>query len=225
MPSGKKEASTSSPTEEANNSLPTTETSHEEETTTSEFPTLSWLSRLASVSSFRQTMDEQRLERLQQCQSLAAVLQACRDKQADRPQLEDFPMGIRSVRYFQWRRTPASSSSSTEEESQQQQTQQTVSPSIPPSSCVREEHALWACRGVALKCGGELVQLRDCFREHSVDELLATDATAYEASTSSSDTKDVSGKTIPCANLQARLGHCVAQNVAALAERKKKWQT
>lgn len=195
--------------------------------------TLAWVSRLFSSSSFRQTLDEQRLERLQQCQSLAQVLHACRTKQSNRPQLEDFPMGIRSVRYFQWRHEPHD-----DDHDDDHYGEKTKQRAAAETSCIREEHALWACRAVALKCGQQLVALRDCFGEHTADELLSQDKTAYDCRISSGAGGGGNGSSdmgnvvrdsptlpnVPCAAFQDALGVCVAKNVKALSERQKQWK-
>jgi len=198
-----------------------------------------WDSIRAAVSSptaffssdYREMIDAQRVERLRQCRSLQRVLRACRERVPDRPQLEDFPMGIRSVRYFQWRHgnedshTRMSSSSSTTSATATAPTTTTTTTTTPSTnSCLREEHAVWACRGVALKCGGELVRLRDCFNEYSAEELLdpKNDATAYESNTT---TTTVDKRiTPPCASMQQALGTCVTKNAAALAERRQQYK-
>eukprot|EP00977_Amphora_coffeiformis_P003971 scaffold795_cov187-Amphora_coffeaeformis.AAC.12 len=174
-------------------------------------------------SNFRETIDAQRIERLKQCQSLQGLLQACREKRPDRAQLEDFPMGIRSVRYFQWRHG---------NENSHTRGGASASNGTATNSCVREEHALWTCRGVALKCGGEVVRLRDCFQEYSAEELLHPDneATAYENNnhtTNATTTTTMKKKkkiTPPCAEFQQALGTCVTQNAAALAERQQQYK-
>lgn len=218
-----------------------------------ESSTWAWVGRLiSSPASYQRTMDEQRLERLRQCQDLARILQSCRQNQNhQRPQLEDLPIGIRSVRYFRWRKSPEqleTEGQTTSHANNANNKQNSNHNHNTDHSCIREEHALWACRGVALKCGQELVQLRDCFRQHTAPELLQATQTAYEngakrtvtttASTttatttsSSSSASSPSGVThpdtsppIPCASLQQTLGACVAKNATALAERQRQWK-
>lgn len=135
-------------------------------------------------------------------------------------------MGIRSVRYFQWRRDHDGDNNYATANAS------TTAAAAADSSCIREEHALWACRGVALKCGSDLVRLRDCFRQHSAAELLSQTATAYETTTATATTTTTTSaqeeeceppSKVPCATLQQSLGACVAKNAKALAERKKQW--
>lgn len=154
----------------------------------------------------RRTIDEQRLVRLQQCQQLAYVLKQCQKGQKDRQHLEDFPLGFRSVKYFHWRRPPADDESAPDG--------LTSDP-----NCLREQHALWACRAVSLKCGTPLVELRDCFRQHDTASLLKSPGTAYEP-----NKKGVDTSLIECAAFQQAVGTCVAANAEALFERKEKWE-
>jgi hypothetical protein len=172
----------------------------------------SWWSRMSST--YQETIDDQRMERLAQCQVLAEILKSCRSQQTDRLELEDVPMGIRSVRYFQWRdyKTPAAAAKKAA----------SSSTPPPPPSCLREEHALWACRAVALKCGSELVRLRDCFHEQaSASAVLeppsgggaAMPLTAYDSSSAV--------VALPCGDFQSAMGDCVRRNAVALAERQR----
>lgn len=201
-----RDASSTSPPNNNNNSR------GDEDDTMSSTSSSPWRWMSSLPERYRRTVDEQRVERLQQCRQLADVLRACREDRADRPQLEDFPMGIRSVRYFQWRRR------------HDDDDDDDAVPADP--ACLREEHALWSCRAVALRCGGELVRLRDCFHEHhTVTDLLGADVTgtAYQGTQSSGDDHDDDAKkkkNIPCADLQKAVGDCVARNAAALAERR-----
>jgi hypothetical protein len=172
-----------------------------------------------SLSSIRgrieDEMDEQRHERLAQCRSLESVLADCRTAKSNRTQLEDVPAGIRMVRYFDWR-------------------------DVPDPHCQREAHAVWACRAVALKCGKELIQIRDCFRNYGAMGGLSGDnnkttilnhrtgSAAYElsdavvvqgaaAANDADATSDISMN--PCAKVQQILGRCVSANAHALLER------
>ena len=145
-----------------------------------------------------QLMDEQRKSRLGQCRKLEQVLQECRESSShrlpsseQRQQLEDFPMGIRMVRYFDWRDQLS-------------------------NNCVREEHAVWACRAVGLQCGPDLVAVRECFRRKGPATVLAQPDTAYELITASeSSTKN----NAVCKDLQQQLGACVRDKAVALEER------
>jgi len=142
-------------------------------------------------ASFMDGMDNQRLARLRNCEKLRAILTDCQAQKKDRTQLEDIPMGIRSVRYYQWR-------------DQQME-----------DSCAREEHALWACRATAVRCGGELVQLRDCFTALSAEQVLDHPETAYELNSKNE------GLNIPCKALQRTMGDCIKKHTLELDERLK----
>lgn len=145
-----------------------------------------------SWAKFLEGMDDQRVERLKQCDVLRQILDECQAGTHGRAQLEEVPMGIRSVRYFHWR------------------------DNIVEDSCVREEHALWACRATAVKCGGELVKLRDCFEELSPERVLEGRHTAYEKS------HEKGHLDIPCQTLQKNLGDCIIKHTQELHERLKK---
>jgi len=132
-------------------------------------------------------MDEQRLERLKQCRLLQDALLACRrSKQSDRQQLEDFPAGIRMVRYFHWRNIHDYD-----------------------EHCQRELHAVWACRGIALGCGADVIRMRNCFNEQGPATILNQSNAGYE------NMKE----TMPCADLQRTLGRCVAKEATELEQR------
>ena len=148
----------------------------------------SWLP--TSVSSM---LDEQRIERLDQCRILDEILLECKRSKASGQsttlQLEDVPAGIRMVRYFDWR-------------------------NLADKNCQREEHAVWACRAISLGCGADLVRLRTCFNElpHPTSILENTE-TAYESKTSSKSD-------FPCRQYQEVVGRCVASNLHDLAQRR-----
>ncbi|GAX17949.1 hypothetical protein FisN_18Hu159 [Fistulifera solaris] len=144
-----------------------------------------WFESFLPKSIVRWTED-QRLDRLQSCRQLDDLLKQCRQKNMERNQLEDFPLGIRMLRYFGWRHKD-------------------------DPNCVREEHALWACRAVALQCGADLVQLKNCFKDKGDDAILSETRTSYE---SKSDEDDFS-----CMDLQRTLGSCVLKKANALARR------
>jgi hypothetical protein len=164
------------------------------------------------IQSFLATsMDEQRVERLQQCRILEDVAAECRRKskkqrKKDRLHLEDLPAGIRMVRYFDWRNVHEYD-----------------------TKCIREEHAVWACRAIALQCGSELVELRSCFNDlqtpledtpyvKNYGAVLGCSHTAYETKEKEFKKKDAS-REIPCRAFQEQLGRCVAKNATALGER------
>jgi hypothetical protein len=180
-------------------------------------PSPPWWSFSSIRGRIEDEMDEQRHERLAQCRSLELVLADCRARTPNRTQLEDVPAGIRMVRYFDWR-------------------------DVPDPHCQREAHAVWACRAVALKCGKELIQVRDCFRNYgamssgsSGDHINnnnktailnhrtgsaayePSDAVAVRGAADADATSDISMN--PCAKVQQILGRCVSANAHALLER------
>lgn len=133
-------------------------------------------------------MDNQRHERLEQCRVLESILADCKAGKPNRTQLEDVPPGIRMVRYFDWRNSP-------------------------DPHCQREAHSVWACRAVSLKCGADLVEVRNCFH-NGLDSKQAilrhSDGAVYEPSMDTDVTKR------PCGEVQRKLGECVATNANAL---------
>lgn len=145
--------------------------------------------------------DEQRLERLDQCRILEGLLSDCRRrgqaKQAtddDKPSLHTEPMGIRMLRYFQWRELDSSQY----------------------APCRREEHAVWACRAIALRCGRELTDFKSCVDKCGPSILKSE--TVYEGTTSGVE----SG--VPCGDFQQAIGACVAKNAKEMQQRRNKQQ-
>ena len=137
--------------------------------------------------------DNVRVERMQQCMALRELLRQCRDNKEDRPRLEDIPMGIRSVRYFQWRDYQPEG-----------------------HSCAREEHAVYGCLAVCLKCGSEMVEVRNCLEEYGTINTLSHGKTFYEAG-QNPGISDEEG--FPCIDVQRKLGNCVRENMRQLEER------
>ena len=218
------------------------------------------VSLLTSSDPVMRIIDEQRMERLEQCRVLQQALRECREQHqlvssevktsssstsptstgwfwfwnnkrtsttsspdaatqahsttttTTRAQLEDFPMGIRMMRYFLWRDMPDD-------------------PSGRRPPCLREEHALWACRGVALQCGPDLIRLRDCFKEQGPERILSQGMTAYETKTKNNTKDEKKGDSssenknkFSCLDFQTKLGSCIGQNAKALEERVQKRQ-
>jgi hypothetical protein len=190
-------------------------------------------------------MDDQRLHRLQQCRVLQEVLSDCRrqsstsvsrnpsgaskDKDTDatrrRLELEDVPAGIRMVKYFNWRdwQAPETATSDNNNNDGNSNESNTKSKKGGNNHCLREEHAVWACRGVALSCGAPLAQLKSCFDENGADAVLAsTNQTAYEpeyeAGNAVAANNDHGDKT-PCQWQQQAMGDCVAAAAVQLQER------
>jgi hypothetical protein len=169
-------------------------------------PISSWFTYIKAQ--FSDAVDEQRMERLQHCRIIEDVYAECRtmskmkSNQERTVHLEDFPAGIRILRYYDWRNVHDYD-----------------------RKCSREKHALWACRAGALQCGADLVQLRNCFNNAQVPQpgsdpnlknhgaILNTAATAYEPKERNLH------KEIPCREFQEKMGTCIAKNASALAER------
>jgi hypothetical protein len=166
---------------------------------------------------FRSKFDEQRIDRLSQCRVLQEIYVECRrrrrlssltdndsetavngealvEKKKEHRSLEDVPMGIRAVRYFHWR------------------DMEDVD-----TGCVREEHALWNCRGVALGCGKDCVALRKCLLEYKPESILSQGKTVYRLDRD--DAVAAFDGSIACAKLQLNLKSCVAKAATELEER------
>jgi hypothetical protein len=146
-------------------------------------------------------MDEERLDRLHQCRLLEDIYGECQrsnlEFDPDRVHLEDIPIGIRQVRFFDWRDNHDFD-----------------------RTCQREEHAIWACRAISLKCGTELADLKSCFDNLSSrgglntknpSTVLSRTETAYANPNAPDD--------LPCRSLQQKLGQCVSKNSKELLER------
>lgn len=129
--------------------------------------------------------------------------------------MEEFPAGLRMMKYFDWRHVltnpnTATTTTSEEEEDWKQ-------PII--RSCARERHSVWACRSVAVGCGKDLAAIKKCFDANGPRPVLTEARTAYEGVT---DVELV--KSLPCGGLQVKLGLCVHQGARELLERKEKAQ-
>jgi hypothetical protein len=161
---------------------------------------------------FSKFQDEQRLERLQQCRRLEDLLKQCETKASSDyspTAIEEFSGGLRIMKYFEWRGIFDE--------------KEDLPNPLPPklqealvSSCARERHAVWACRGVAVGCGKELGALKQAFDEQGPLAILYEPRTAYE---STSPPSSSSSSTIPCAESQYTLGACVRQGANDLLER------
>ena len=152
--------------------------------------------------------------------------------------IESFSGGIRTMKYFGWRgilQPPQQAQLQAQQQQpqqqdepqpqEQQQQQQQMSERVKTAivhSCSREQHALWACRAVAVGCGKELGSLKAGFDQVGPWNVLFEPQTAYETSTqnktTSKNTVDPHAR-IPCADLQSSLGTCVQRGADALLER------
>lgn len=186
-------------------------------------------------------MDEQRLERLQQCREIERVLKHCQERRQkmlasekgtpEEVNLGDTVPGIRMMRYF-------GSYSETYDEGQRF-SDTLLHPAealdvssvmrkdvMPPSatnaddsvltttipSCAMEAHALWGCRSVCLGCAGHLRHLRECFE--GTPGVFETAETSYEPS-KNGNTINV----VPCQSQQQALGKCVITQARELQQR------
>jgi len=179
-------------------------------------------------------------------------------------EIDSIPEGIRMMRYFDWKKSPPRSAdiggvlevvddddddngdinnndryrgqsgvaSDTTSSQIASRTDPTQREEIP---CIREEHALWACRAIATGCGKDLVELRNCMKEYGTKSILRC-RSGYEEHGSAGTTvavndtaeKDrIAGDTshstpaVPCADLQRKLANCVGVEVRELQQRLK----
>jgi hypothetical protein len=181
--------------------------------------------------------DRQRLERLQQCRRLQEHLTACQQQAAaantTKPLARKSPMkagevdgiaavkevaerdiehivpGLRMMKYFGWRGIHKSAQNDDEDNDKIKH--------VLDQTCAREQHALWACRAVAIGCGSELVQLRNCFDGEGAMPVLTQPQTLYESPVGSGSKKKL--KKIPCGAIQQEVGQCVHKGMQALVQR------
>jgi hypothetical protein len=136
--------------------------------------------------------DDQRMQRLQQCRELEQVREDCRSGRYER-HVEDTSSGLRVTRYFRFKE-----------------------PDNPATKalCQREEHAVWTCRAMALRCAIHVSKLRECFRdekEKGSSILAQVTHSSYEG-----------GKQGPCWELQEAMGVCINKNAEEFAQRLEK---
>ena len=155
--------------------------------------------------------DKQRLERLQQCSKIQERLEACQKGQAEESNIdiEYIVPGLRMMKYFGWRGIHKAPENSDE---LNQQISTVVS-----KTCAREQHALWACRAVAVGCGLELGNLKRCFDEEGPMSVLSNPQNQYEGKAP----KSRKGGEIPCGGLQQQVGQCVNTGLRELDERER----
>jgi hypothetical protein len=95
------------------------------------------------------------------------------------------------------------------------------------ATCARELHAMWGCRAVSIGCGNDLAKLKSCFEEEGNAAVLSESRTNYEddtasaSSTSTKSSKESPTPTIPCRDIQRRLGSCVTQGAEQLYQRER----
>jgi hypothetical protein len=182
-------------------------------------------------------MDQQRLERLKQCQEIDVILKNClarrselrNNKTPTEPALdiEHSIPGTRMMRYFGWHEeTPVSQESTSfssllssggatqdvtsRNAAAQQESTTKSSSSLAIPSCAKETHALWACRSVCLACAEHLKNVKDCL-DGLPNDVISIPETAYEPTSYTG--------LIPCRQSQEELGKCVIQQAKELQKR------
>jgi hypothetical protein len=142
--------------------------------------------------------------------------------QYDPLSIESFSGGIRTMKYFGWRgilQQPQQPHEDDDPSQQQKQLEGRIPERVHNAivhSCSREQHALWACRAVAVGCGKELGSLKAGFDSMGPWNVLFQPRTAYDEKSTPDDDKS---HPIPCAELQSSLGTCVRRGADALLER------
>lgn len=182
--------------------------------------------------------DQQRLERLQQCLRLQEQVAACQqqaaavrnntkplarktpmkgggedgiaaiEKEAERD-IEHIVPGLRMMKYFGWRGIHKSAQNDDEDNAKIK--------NVLDQTCAREQHAMWACRAVAIGCGSELVQLKNCFNAEGAMPVLTQPQTLYESPVGSGSKKKL--KRIPCGAIQQEIGQCIHKGTKELVQR------
>jgi hypothetical protein len=174
-------------------------------------------------SKLMQISDEQRCERLQKCQDLTSCVRNCLQRQRDAMEgkavsldtedLERYAVGVRMMRYFDWRDSEPIRVLGDRGHSivaPPESTERTSDVRLPPT-CAREVHAQWACRAISLACSPDLIQLKNCFATLGKEQVVSVPFFAYAPGDE--------GKHIPCRELQEKLGKCVAERAAELEQR------
>ncbi|KAL9181032.1 hypothetical protein ACHAXT_009837 [Thalassiosira profunda] len=181
-------------------------------------------------SPFTAFADRQRAERLENCRQLERVLKDCQaadDARTTEGRGSSVPAGEvkmtsqvkRISRFFRWDEADAPEQSAEDGGNVFNEAVSTVFDKDGKGagavkkperinrfsgSCAREVHELWACRALALGCGGYLAELRDCW----------------------SDTKQIAsgkgGGERSCRDIQIDMSKCVNKRAAELVERMQK---
>ena len=182
--------------------------------------------------------DDQRMERLQKCREFESVLEGCRQRHQrktttkkkknteesssssnyHRETIEEFSAGLRTMKYFGWRGIFRNNSEQTEKEQEEGALDPRLALKI-EESCAREQHAVWACRGISLGCGQELSYLKNCFEQEGPHPVLINPNTNYEPPSSSNQNGRNNYK-VPCHEMQQKLGNCVAVGAQELYQRR-----
>lgn len=81
--------------------------------------------------------------------------------------------------------------------------------------CAIETHELWACRALAVGCGGHLAELRQCWSDAEQNSLVES-VTKEGMEFYNDKSRDTS-----CRSIQVRMARCVNKNSSELHERVK----
>lgn len=182
--------------------------------------------------------DDQRVERLKGCAELERALKACvarRDEmlkassggsvratvgaRGDDARRRDDRSGAKIARFFRWGGGGDAAAGGKDRAGDNDVSSgPSGASSSEISSCARETHEAWACRGMALGCASDLVELKKCFREKEEEAYFSSQSSTYAGN----DANDGTGggpKAAACAEEQRKLGTCAAVNAARLQER------
>ena len=172
-------------------------------------------------SPFTRFADQQRIDRLEQCRQLERALKACQSAN-DEPgalgttDVPDERSRARIARFYKWKESEhpesqdaaqADPSFQSDGESHQSQTAGARS----RRDCSKETHELWACRALALGCGGHVRDLRQCWMDAQIVDAHAP--TGGEGAGLQNGTRH------SCQDVQMSLASCVNKRAAELAER------
>jgi hypothetical protein len=170
--------------------------------------------------------DQQRAERLASCRQLETILNACqaeskggKSNDADDTLSDDTGDVIRKkkmARFFQWDKPAVDQSSEGGEDTNKKESEEQYKiKSTYSQGCHRETHELWACRALALGCGGYLKDLRTVMneaRELAIQKEMSETGSeiTYEDRKSSED---------QAKEIQQMMVKCITKNATELSER------
>lgn len=191
----------------------------------------------ASESSpFSQFADQQRAERLASCRQLETILNACHAESnsgriigddsdggaltSDNTADAEIRSGTKIARFFRWDKPKEVVQSSSEAGgiSENNTTTEEIANGLKTKysqGCHKETHELWACRALALGCGGHLKDLRQVWNE----ENLVTAQNDSETSSSEITYEDRKSCEDKAREIQQKMAKCVTNNASELAER------
>lgn len=195
-------------------------------------------------SPFTSFADKQRIERLDQCQQLQLIVDAChaansKDNVDDTSDIQTSRSGIRISRFYKWGSgeeqqdgastdnsasdvfseaassfTEGGNTTNTPTQSTQQQKSNT-SRARYSKGCAIETHELWACKALAVGCGNYLSDLRHCWSNNQQEQQKSMKKNE-DGMTYHNGNTDKS-----CRTIQVDMARCVNTNKAELEERRK----